>query len=354
MIRLAVNARFVTQPCTGVQRYAMEMSGRLAGLEGVELFSPRRPFADGRYEGIRVTQTGRLSGHAWEQAELPAHLASIGNPLLLNLANTAPALHRRQIVTVHDLAFIRNPSWFSWRFGAYYRMLVPLIVRRAERIVTVSGFSKGEIASLLGADASKIAVVSGAVSGKYTPGPSRSKKEIGRYVLMVSSLDPRKNIAGALEAFSLLGDRDLKLVLVGASGRAFAGKAVDLPGFANVIHRAIADDDELVDLYRGAELLCYPSFYEGFGLPPLEAMACGCPAVVSDIPPHREACGDAAMFVDPQDTAAISAAMKSVIEDLAARQSLIERGLERVKMSSWDSSFNGLLEVLGECGCRLT
>ncbi|MFA6034775.1 MAG: glycosyltransferase, partial [Myxococcota bacterium] len=168
-MNIAVNARFFTQQFTGVQRYASELSGRIAARTGAQLLAPDAPTGDHRYSNLRVTATGRLHGHLWEQLDLPLFLRRAGTPLLLNLANTAPLAYRRQIVTVHDLAFMRNPAWFSRGFALYYNFLIPRVVRSALAVITVSEFSKREIVGLTGVPAEKVHVVYNAASAVFAP-----------------------------------------------------------------------------------------------------------------------------------------------------------------------------------------
>ncbi|MFA6035008.1 MAG: glycosyltransferase family 1 protein, partial [Myxococcota bacterium] len=186
-----------------------------------------------------------------------------------------------------------------------------------------------------------------AASAVFAPGPrGRFWERFGRYVLVVSSIDPRKNIGAAVSAFKAMGDPSLKLLLVGTRSAVFAEPTAGGTDGPNIERITRITEDELLDLYRGAELLCYPSFYEGFGLPPIEAMASGCPVVASDIGSISEVCGDAAILCNPHDHGAISAAMRSVIKNPGLRTDLVERGFKRAKKFNWKRSADRLAEVV--------
>ena len=348
-----INSRFCTQSMTGVQRYAYELSLRLAKMGGASSASPGN-ILEHTYTDLNPTRIGHLEGHAWEQIELPAHLWLTGSPLLVNLANTAPLAYGKQIVTIHDLAFIRNPHWFSKTFAAYYNFLIPIIARRSMSIITVSEFSKKEIVDLLGIPPSKIHVIYNGVSEIFKSDVyGNDEKRFGKYILAVSSFDPRKNLRGLIEAFLKLKYTDLKLVIAGRASKNFnMDEAFSEPG-ANrerIIFLSDISQNELASLYRGAIALCYPSFYEGFGLPPLEAMASGCPVVASDIESIREVCRDAAILINPNDTGAMTEGLRKLIEDETLRLSLIERGKKRSCLFNWERSADKIFELIQEIG----
>jgi len=339
---------------TGVQRYAYELSLRLAKLGGALPVSPRntqeRPYAD-----LNPARIGYLKGHPWEQIELPAYLWRSGSPPLVNLANTAPLTYGNQIVTIHDLAFIRNPHWFSKKFAAYYNFLIPRIAWRSKSIVTVSEFSKREIVTLIGIPSSKVHVIYNGVSEIFKSGGEDGvEKHFGNYILAVASFDPRKNLRGLMEAFLKLNFKDLNLVIAGRSSKNFnMDEDYSRQGRERIIFLTDIDQNELARLYRGAIALCYPSFYEGFGLPPLEAMSSGCPVVASDIESVKEVCGNAALYINPNDTESIMKGLRDVVEDEDLRLSLIETGKKRSCLYNWDDSAEKLYQVIHRSGFGL-
>ncbi len=279
-----VNARFLTQRITGVQRYAIEISRELKMLSpDIKFVAPRNIILDDVAEELNIVVHGKMSGHLWEQWELPRFLKKRGDPLLINLGNTSPLHYKNKIVVIHDVAFMRNRQWFSKKFYFYYKFIVARAAREALKIITVSEFSKREICELLNISADKIEIVYGAAPNESGDGDGKAICRSGRYILAVSSLDPRKNFGNLIEAFVTSGMRDVRLIIVGSQSGIFRNKKLKeaIGSNPDIIFTGYVSDRELADLYRSAELFIYPSLYEGFGIPPLEAMACGCPVIVS-------------------------------------------------------------------------
>jgi len=225
------------------------------------------------------------------------------------------------VVTVHDLALWRHPEAFGRWTRAYVPRIVPRVVRSARRVIAVSEFTAGELEVLLGIPRSRIDVVPNGVDPVFHPDGPRAD---GDYVLAVGTLEPRKNLERAIEAAERLG---VELRVAGAKG--WGGIAVR---GANVRWLGRVGDDELARLYRGARCFVYPSLYEGFGIPVLEAMACGVPVVTSRGGATEEVAGGAAILVDPLDVADIAAGMERA---LAGPR---ETGIERARSFSWDES----------------
>jgi glycosyltransferase involved in cell wall biosynthesis len=222
------------------------------------------------------------------------------------------------VVTVHDLAVLRHPGTFNQWTRRYSRLAVPRVARAARRLIAVSEFTRRELVELLRVPEEKIRVVPNAVGAPFGPaGPAVQ----GDYVLAVGTLEPRKNLAAAQEAAQRLG---VELRVVGAQG--WGGVRVD--GWLGQV-----SDEQLAELYRGARCLLFPSLYEGFGIPVLEAMACGTPVVTSTGGATEEVAGGAAVLVDPLDPASIAAGL----EEAASRRSeLVARGLERAQGFTWE------------------
>jgi glycosyltransferase involved in cell wall biosynthesis len=228
------------------------------------------------------------------------------------------------VVTVHDLAVFRHPETFPRWTRAYVPSVVPGVLRAARRVIAVSEFTASELEALLHVPREKISVVPNAVDDAFTPDGPRAE---GEYVLAVGTLEPRKNLARAVEAAARIG---VELRVVGARG--WGG--VKARG-ANVKWLGEVDDNELARQYRGARCVVYPSFYEGFGLPVLEAMACGAAVVTSAGGATGEVAGDAAVLVDPLDVASIAAGLEAAI---ARREELRPLGLVRAGAFSWDDA----------------
>lgn len=342
--QLFINGRFLSQDVTGVQRYARETIGALDALlcDGlaaphevrVSILAPHDAADLPRLQRITLRRVGRLRGHAWEQLELPLHAR---NGLLLNLCNTAPLARTRQIATLHDAAVHAVPHAYRFAFRAWYALLFGVAGRLSRRVVTVSEFSRDELARHVGLDRRDIAVVTEGKEHILAVPSDRGVIErhgLARrpFVLAVSSMSPHKNFAAVVRAVELLGDASFDVVVAGgAHPRIFAGAA--LP--ANVKHVGYVSDGELRALYEQAACFVYPSIYEGFGLPPLEAMACGCPVIVAQAASLPEVCGNAALYCDPHAATDIAAQIRRLVDDVALRDSLRRRGHLRAAQFTW-------------------
>jgi len=260
----------------------------------------------------------------------------------------APLSYDRNVVTIHDVAFLRHPEWYSRAFRLTYRFFIPRIARLALKVITDSEFSRREILELLGVPESRIEVIPCAATPASGGETVSGANPYGRYVLGVSSLAPSKNLKGLVESFRLLADSDLKLVVVGKRHRAFGAIGIDTesPGAESIVFTGHVSDRELATLYHHAEVFVYPSFYEGFGMPPLEAMTAGCPVVVSNAASLPEVCGDAAVYVDPARPGEIADAIRNVLSDRALREDLIARGKAQAERFDWPTSAGAVLDVL--------
>ncbi len=357
MRHVFINARFLTQPVTGVQRYAREFARALDKLvadqhphtQGLsfELIAPNRPIKPVPTQHIPLRQAGRLSGHAWEQLELP-RFARGG--FLLNLCNSAPVGKTRQMVTIHDAAVYGFPHAYSRSFRSLYKMLLPTLSRTAKHILTDSAFSKRELIRYLRVPEDKVTVVylgKEHVFAEEADNGIFAKHGVGDrpFLLAVSSLSPNKNFAGIVRALEHLGKPDFDVVIAGGANPAvFGGRADSLP--RSVKHLGYVSEGELRALYERATGFVYPSFYEGFGLPPLEAMACGSPVIVSDTASLPEVCGDAALYCDPHSPQDIADKIQQLMSNAELRETLRRKGLERANTFSWDTCARETLAVL--------
>ena len=300
----------------GTARYVRELTAALEQEPGIEL--RRRSF------GGPGRSTAALRDLAWYPVLLPLHAR--GDDVLHCPTFRAPMRSPVPlVVTFHDLAVLRHPEAFNAWSRAYARLTLPRIARGADAIVAVSQFTRDELVELLGVREAKVRVIPHGVPQAFAAdGPVAE----GDYVLAVGTLEPRKNLARLVEGFTRADLDGCELRVVGALGwggvRVGSGERVQWLGEVG--------DDELARLYRGARCAAYVSLYEGFGLPVLEAMACGVPIVASDIPPVRELADGVSVAVDPRDPDAIAAGLEQAI---ARRAELGPRGIESAARFSW-------------------
>jgi glycosyltransferase involved in cell wall biosynthesis len=330
-----VNLRTLGYGITGVQRYLLSLL-------------PHMPAA---LDSLKPSQALQgIKGHVWEQVYLPTQLH---RKLLWSPGNTGPLAVSRQVLTIHDAATLDHPEWFERKFALWYGALLPRLVRKVRAIITVSNFSKERIVRLTGVNAERVDVVSNGVDPRFRAADSQAVVEMrekfqldGPYILFVGSLEPRKNLKLLLEAWQL-GDFDgATLAVVGASGHLFQKLQFDsIPDGVRLLGRV--DDEVLPVLYSGAAGFVYPSVYEGFGLPPLEAMACGCPVAVSDIPAHREVCGSQAIYFDPFNPEDLSNRLDLLLRlDKPSRVSYAAEGLRHASGYSWERAASETWHIL--------
>lgn len=343
-----VNARFLTQETSGVQRFAEQICLRLRELRDDLVFvAPPdiRQHTAARRLGVR--RIGRHSGHLWEQVDLPLWLLRQGKPLLVSLCNTAPLAYRNQIATHHDITYLRHPESYSRRFVWLYRTLTPLLLKRVRYLMTVSDFSRREIARSYGFPLARIIVVKNAVSGDFTPAPAGHAPAAAKpYLLAVSSVNAHKNLHRMIDAFLGLDDvPEVELRIVGGAHAAFAAhrQQTDSP---RVRWLGRLSDAELIEQYRGALGFVFPSLYEGFGIPPLEAQACGCPVLASWAASIPEVLGDSAAWFDPLDSADIARGMRQLVGDAQLRAELKARGTANAARYSWANSAEKVAQLI--------
>jgi glycosyltransferase involved in cell wall biosynthesis len=324
---LCVNLRTLGFHTTGVQRYLLSLLPHLPPeLRSVK---PSRALL-----GIK--------GHLWEQLYLPTQL---GRRLLWSPGNTGPLAVSRQVVTVHDAAALDHPEWFERKFALWYSALLPRLVRRVRAIITVSHFSKERIIQNTGIEPERVHVIFNGVDRRFRRLDPKMIKNVTAglgltdpYILFVGSLEPRKNLKMLLETWQRGKFDGATLAVAGATAHMFQTFRIDpLPKGVRLLGRV--DDSSLPALYAGAAGFVYGSIYEGFGLPPLEALACGCPVAISDIPAHREVCGDYAQYFDAFDPAGLSAKLDRLLRlDQAQRAEVSEQGVGRAALYSWETS----------------
>ena len=266
----------------------------------------------------------------------------------------------KKVATIHDIGPILNPGNFKKITALIYKILIPLTVRNANAIITVSEFSKNEIVRYLNITSDKIRVIHPGIDKKFRVLPKHEilplfdKYKIpAKFILYVGSIHKQKNIQALIRAYSLIKrNTDCKVVIVGQKmfdgGYLLRELIEDLHLEKDIIFTGYAADEDMPAFYNAARIFVFPSLYEGFGLPPLEAMACGTPVITSNRASLPEAVGDAGLIVDPDDTERLAEAMIELITDEALRQEMIMRGLERVRRFSLENTASKTLEVYRE------
>lgn len=254
---------------------------------------------------------------------------------------------RNAILTVHDLSFLHHPEWFSGSRAWYYRAAVPHSARTARRVIAVSRFTAGELQTWLGLPASRIDVVHNGISSRFQPAPPDARGLIRnthrlpeRFFLYVGTLEPRKNVPRLIAAWSLIArETECDLVIAGREGwkTGPVRDAAEASPLRERIHfPGYIADEHLPALLSAATAFVWPSLFEGFGWPPLEAMACGTPVVTSNASSLPEIVEDAALTVDPYDTEALADAMRRIVADEALRGVLRGKGRDRAATFSWE------------------
>ena len=285
----------------------------------------------------------------WEQVVQPGAVRRAGVDLLHGPAFVGPLFSAcPQVITIHDLSFLRYPQNFRAGNRLYLRTLTRLSVRRARRLIAVSESTGQDLMRYYGLPPSRIEVVPNGVDDRFRPWSEaeiadfRAKKGLPeRFLLFVGTLEPRKNVAGLIQAYACLPQPRPPLMLVGGKGwlydEIFARvEALNLSDEVHFVGYVAAED--LPGWYNAALIFVYPSLYEGFGLPPLEAMACGAPVIAADTSSLPEVVGEAGLLVDPLDVEALAAAMNRLLTDRTLRDALRAAGPERAAAFSWQET----------------
>ena len=287
----------------------------------------------------------------WEQVQLPFY--TWGNALL-NLTGSAPLFKVLQYCTIHDAAIYEISHAYTWKFLLWYKTLFFVQSRICLSLFTVSESSKFRLALHLKISPDRIRVISNAAEHILEANPDNRILEkfnllYGSYFLTVGSANPSKNINFLINAFLMLHvDSRIKLVVVGGiNNKVFAEKDnISYVSGSNVIYTGRINDSELRSLYENAKAFVFPSIYEGFGIPPLEAMSCGCPVLASNFEAILEVCGDGAEYFDPSSTNSILNCLMRALNEEGWLDKVRYKGLIRSKFYSWHSIAQNLLKNL--------
>ena len=314
---IVINGRFLTRRVTGVERYGREILRHLGN--------------DFRLEATRM-QGWR--GHLWEQLVLPPRLSK--GSVLWSPANTGPLMVRDQTLTIHDLSPLEHPEWFRMGFAMWYRLFLPMLARHVKKVFVPSEYVRQKVMRRFGIR--NVTVTPNGVDRSiFHPDAKQARFDLPKcYILFVGTLEPRKNLNLLLRAWSEIKDdfRDTWLVIVGVSGSVF--RSIHLSHEMERVHfTGYVGDETLAGLYASATLFVLPSQEEGFGLPALEAMASGTPAIVSDCGALAEVVGEAGITFCLSVPHELTGILREGLTNARLRAELREKGLERAKTVSW-------------------
>ncbi|ACB66565.1 glycosyl transferase group 1 [Burkholderia ambifaria MC40-6] len=340
--QLVYNGRFTTQKTTGVQRVARELIAALIKFhpqDPVTVLVPPRPGV--AVSGAKTVEVGFYKGVVWEQLILPL-FARRGR--IVNLGNSASIFLGNQIIYMHDAAVFDTPAHFSRPFRMWYRIMFWILARTSACVLTNSRFSRDRLAHHCGVSAEKIRIVPLGADHLDALEPDTSVLDKhaltpDRFVLAVSSMNPTKNFGRLIAAFRQIGDPSVDLVIVGMQNTTVFSKhdPVGAPE-PNIKYVGYISDEQLKALYQNAACFLYPSIYEGFGIPPLEAMRYGCPALVGNSTALPEVCADAALYCDPYSQDDIARKLRGLLDSPQLRAELKRKGIAHAAQYRWSRS----------------
>jgi len=369
-MRIGIDARIVHYARGGISNYVLHLLRALTTLDAdvdyYVLHSRKDRTSPVPGANFHPVACWTPSHHRLERWALGAETARWKLDLLHSPDFIPPAFgYRRSVVTVHDLNFLYYPQFLTAQSRRYYNRQIEWAMRWTDHVLADSHATKSDLVSLLDVAAEKVTVVHLAADPAFRPLPEAEARRVAAqynlepgYLLCVGTLEPRKNIPGLLRAYrSLLDDKvtDAPLVLVGGKGWLYDDifervERLHLAGWVRFLHGV--PDANLVGLYNGAGVLTTPSFYEGFGLPALEAMACGTPVVVADRASLPEVVGEAGVLVDPDDPEDIARALARVLTDGSLRARMRELGLAQAARFTWEETARKTLTVYREVLAR--
>lgn len=366
-VRIAINTLGPSKIKAGIGNYVVNLVKELSKLDikneyvilansdNAEFFTTNNPnFKTITLPNYTRTKFLRI---LWEQFKLPKLLRQMGIDILHSPGFIAPLrMTAKSVVTIHDMTFFSHPQYHTKFKRFYFKKMIPLTAKKAAVIIADSENTKKDICKYLDADKQKIAVIHLGVGKDFKKiDAGKAKKFISRkygiknkFILFVGMIEPRKNLQRLVDAFLQLKEHELKLVIVGKKGwqmDEFFKMIKELKLEDSIIFPGYVPDDDLVKFYNAAEVFVYPSMYEGFGIPVLEALACGCPVITSNTSSMPEITGPAAVLINPADTQDIKKAMQKLLKNEQLRKTLSEQGIEQAKKFSWQKTAQKTLEA---------
>jgi len=338
------------------KKYKILIDGRALAHQtqsGVEVFTANIVKYLNKISDISIAKPkskNRYLQHLWEHIRLP--FIAKKYDLLYSPANIAPFWtfkNTKLVVTLHDVAYLTHPKTVSKFFYLYYKTVIPLILQRADRIVTISKASKEEIVRHYPFAKEKIDIIYNGILDSFFEKREIKKENI---ILYVGSLNERKNFSSVIEAFKRLpSEFKYKLVIVGNFSSNFAIRPKNILALQkakmdeNIIFHSNLDLKELQELYLKAKIFIYPSFYEGFGFPLLEAMASKTPVITSNLSSMPEICANAALYVDPNSVEDIAKKLTMLIKDENLQKELAQKGYKRASLFRWEKTAKNYLKL---------
>ena len=367
-MRIGIDYTAAVRQGAGIGRYTRELIGGLLSLETVHqytLFAATGGLdvewslasrADLRVRTIPLSD--EWLSRLWHRARIPLPVELVTGRLDLFyspdfvLPPTLPGT--RTLLTVHDLSFLHYPDHFVPKLVRYLSGVVPRAVARADLVLADSEATRTDLIEMVGVDPKKVEVLYSGVAARFRPEPEPGERErlqerygldpARPYVLAVGTVQPRKNYVRLIRAFAALQSDEHQLVVAGGRGWLYQEVLTEAETIGDRVRvLGFVDDADLPALFRGASLFAFPSLYEGFGLPVLEAMACGVPVVTSDVSSLPEVAGDAALLVDPADQSALTEGLRRGLEDDGLRRGMISRGVEQAARFTWERAARQLL-----------
>jgi glycosyltransferase involved in cell wall biosynthesis len=331
-MKVLVDGRALTQKFnTGVQCYTREI---------ISSFDK----AGFRYDIAKPELYNRYLQHLWGLTALP--YCARDYDILFCPANIAPVWlfdKVKLILTLHSVSFIKYSEAYTQAFKTYYKWVIPKALKRAERIITVSLAERDNILDIFPAYENKIDVIPNGINEVFLNRKKFGEKD--KYILYVGSLSPGKNVESIIKAFMKISTH-IPHKLIIACTRPPIFRDMNFKGSIDkILFKENVGEEELANLYARADLFIFPSFYESSGLPPLEAMSCGCPVIVSNIPALQERCGDAALYCDPHRVDDIAEKILLVLQNDELKYQLINKGIERAKLFRWEDSARMTIKV---------
>lgn len=362
-MRIGIDARIVHYSRGGIRSYVVHLLKALEALDGETDYRVLHSRKDRGHSlpgsNFHSVACWTPSHHRLERWALGIEVARLGLDLLHSPDFIPPAFgYHRSVITVHDLNFLYYPRFLTPESRRYYNDQIEWAVRRADHVLADSHATKSDLTSMLDVPSEKVTVVHLAADPVFRPLSEAGAREAAEryelapgFLLFVGTLEPRKNLPGLLRAYrTLLDDRVIAGPLVVAGGRGWLYddifehvQTLHLDDQVRFLHSV--PDADLPELYNAASVLVLPSFYEGFGLPALEAMSCGTPVVAADRASLPEVVGDAGLLVDPDDPEDIARALGRVLTEDALRARMQERGLERAARFTWEETARATLAV---------